>query len=255
MIVRVLPVSTLRTWTVTPGRTALDSSVIMPEMVPVVACAPASAGTISATSQTPRDAHRCARIAILPLVLPFARRRVYGFDWPVKDEVPRIAQRLPIDTRNRIIMSPVRTVGAPGMIVMIVVLAAGVAAIAYARWTRAVADADAALADGRFEQALASYAEAEARFDRSAAAKQLFASDYRRVMANQLWVLHRLERYDETIDVATRAPEDALPHFWSGVAFFEKGRAEEKPDPRLGWFNRAEEEFRRAVEATPADWD
>jgi len=141
------------------------------------------------------------------------------------------------------------------MIVMSVVLAAGVAAIAYARWTRAVADADAALADGRFEQALASYAEAEARFDRSAAAKQLFASDYRHVMANQLWVLHRLERYDETIDVATRAPEDALPHFWSGVAFFEKGRAEEKPDPRLGWFNRAEEEFRRAVEATPADWD
>jgi tetratricopeptide (TPR) repeat protein len=149
-------------------------------------------------------------------------------------------------------MSPVRTVGAA---VAIVVLAAGVAAIAYARWTRAVADGDAALADGRFEQALANYAEAEARFDRSAAAKQLFASDYRRVVANQLWVLQRLERYDETIDVAARAPEGALPHFWAGVAFFEKGRAEEKPDPRLGWFNRAEEEFRRAVEAAPADWD
>src|SRR2546426_3368749 len=102
MIVRVLPVSTLRTWTVTPGRTALDSSVIVPEMVPVVACAPASAGTISARSQTPRDAHKCTRIAILPLVLPFARRRVYGFDWPVKDEVPRIAGVSPPDTSNRI---------------------------------------------------------------------------------------------------------------------------------------------------------
>ena len=34
-----------------------------------------------------------------------------------------------------------------------------------------------------------------------------------------------------------------------------EARAEEKPDLRLGWLTRAEEEFRRAVEATPDDWD
>ena len=27
------------------------------------------------------------------------------------------------------------------------------------------------------------------------------------------------------------------------------------PDPRLGWLTRAEDEFRRALEAEPADWD
>jgi tetratricopeptide (TPR) repeat protein len=150
-------------------------------------------------------------------------------------------------------MTPVaRAAGAAAMVLM---LLAGGAALAYARWMRPVADGDAALADGRYEQALASYAEAEGRFDRWAAAREVFAGDYGHVMANQLWVLHHLQRYDETIDTAQRAPERAMAHFWSGSAFFEKARAEAQPDPRLGWLTRAEEEFRRAVEAAPADWD
>lgn len=146
---------------------------------------------------------------------------------------------------------PLRAFGAA---VLSVTLLAGVVAAAYAQWTRPVADGDAALADGRLEQALARYADAEARFDRYPAAKALFASDYGHVLANQLWVLHTLHRYDETIDKAQGAPEIARPHFWSGCALFEKARAEDKPEPRLGWLSRAEEEFRRAVEAAPADW-
>lgn len=149
-------------------------------------------------------------------------------------------------------MRPVRSLGPA---VMAVVLLGGVAAIGYARWTGPVSEGDAALADGRLKEALAHYADAETRFDRYAAAKQVFASDYSHVMANQLWILYRLARYDDTIDVAARAPEQARPHFWAGSAFFEKGRAEEKPEPRLAWFGRAEEEFRRALEAAPDDWD
>jgi tetratricopeptide (TPR) repeat protein len=138
---------------------------------------------------------------------------------------------------------------------MVVALVAGSSALAYARWTLPAADADAALADGRYEAALASYGRAEARFDRFAAAKEFFAADYGHVMAGELWLLYRLQRYDETIELAQRAPEGALPHFWSGCAFFEKARAEDKPEPRLAWLARAEEEFRRAVEADPSDWD
>ena len=139
--------------------------------------------------------------------------------------------------------------------VMVLALCAGIAAVGYARWTRAIADADQALADGQYDRALQAYASAEARFDRIAAAKQFFAADYNRVVANELWTLYRLGRYDETIDKAERSPEGALPHLWSGLAFFQKGRVEEKPEPRLGWFSRAEEELRRAVEAAPGDWD
>jgi tetratricopeptide (TPR) repeat protein len=142
-----------------------------------------------------------------------------------------------------------------GAIMMTLVLVAGCAIVTYARWMRPAADGDAALAGGRDEEALARYAEAEARFDRWAAARQLFEDDYRHVIASQLWILHRLQRYDEIVDKAQRAPESALPHFWSGCAFFEKARAEQKPDSRLAWLTRAEEEFRRAVEAAPGDWD
>jgi tetratricopeptide (TPR) repeat protein len=150
-------------------------------------------------------------------------------------------------------MTPVmRSAAAAAMVLMLV---AGAAAIGYARWMRPAADGDAAVADGRYEQALARYADAEARFDRFPAARELFASDYGHVMASQLWVLYRLQRYDDIVETAQRAPEHALPHFWAGCAFFEKARAEQQPDPRLGWLTRAEEEFRRAVEAAPADWD
>jgi len=138
---------------------------------------------------------------------------------------------------------------------MVLVLLAGAAALAYARWADPVAEADRALADGQLEHALAAYARAEARFDRVGAAKRLFAADYDRVVANQLWLLYRLGRYDDAIDKADRAADGAAPHFWSGCAFFAKARAEEKPEARLGWMSRSEEELRRAVEAAPADWD
>ena len=134
-------------------------------------------------------------------------------------------------------------------------LTAGVLGLAYARWTHAVADADAALANGDLKHALADYAAAEARFDALPAARQLFAAEYNRVVGNELWTLYQLGRFDETIDKADKAPDAASPHFWSACAFFEKGSLEPKPEARLGWFSRAEDEFRRAVEAAPGDWD
>ncbi|HKB09466.1 MAG TPA: hypothetical protein VKD69_02390 [Vicinamibacterales bacterium] len=137
----------------------------------------------------------------------------------------------------------------------VLALLAGAAAVAYARWTDPIADGDRAVADGRIDGALAAYARAEQRFDRIAPAKQLFAREYDRAIENQLWALYRLGRYDDAIEKADRAPEGANPHFWSGCAFFEKAVAEEKPEARLGWMSRAEEELRRAVEAAHDDWD
>jgi tetratricopeptide (TPR) repeat protein len=142
-----------------------------------------------------------------------------------------------------------------GAVLMGLVLLAGLAALAYTRWTRSVADADRALAEGRLEEALAGYTDAEARFDKYPAIKQLVPGDYGHVMANELWILYRLGKYDELIDRAARAPESAMPHFWAGCAFFEKGKAEQKPEARTGWLSRSEEELRRAVEGEPEDWD
>ncbi|MGE5244659.1 MAG: hypothetical protein ACM3SQ_10575 [Betaproteobacteria bacterium] len=142
-----------------------------------------------------------------------------------------------------------------GSAVIVLLLAAGAAALVYARWTGDVAAGDRALAAGQYEQALVAYRAAEGRFDRLPAARQLFADDYARVVANELWLLYRLGRYDETIDRAERAPAGASPHFWSACALYDKAVVEQKPDARLGWLTRAEDEFRRAVEASPADWN
>jgi tetratricopeptide (TPR) repeat protein len=149
-------------------------------------------------------------------------------------------------------MSPRQALGAA---LVILLLVAGAAAVACARWTRPIAVADEALAAGRWDPALAAYAQAEARLDRLPAARQLLARDYDRAVRARLWIFYHLERYDELIEAAQRAPEAAAPHFYAGLAYLAKGRAERKPDAQLGWLARAEEELRRAVEAAPADWD
>ena len=136
-----------------------------------------------------------------------------------------------------------------------VLLAAGTAALAAAAWTRPVADADAALARQDWDAARDACARAEARFDRVPALRQLFADDYARVVAAQLAIAYRRERYDDVIDKAQTAPDATFPHFWAGLAFLAKGRAATKYDAQLGLLTRAEEELRRAVEQDPGDWD
>jgi tetratricopeptide (TPR) repeat protein len=142
-----------------------------------------------------------------------------------------------------------------GSALAVVALAAGAALLGYARWTRPAARADAEIAAGRLERALAEYAEMERRFDRASVLKQAFRTEYERVVANQVWVLYRVGRLDEAIDKAERAPDRAATHFLAGCALFRKASAETKPEARLGWLTRAEEALRRAIEADPADWD
>ena len=142
-----------------------------------------------------------------------------------------------------------------GAALMVLLLLAGAAAIAYARWTRPIVEADRALGDEQWDRALAAYADAQARFDRVEAARHFLPAEYNRIVGNQLWVLYRLGRYDDVIAAAERAPDGASPHFWAGIAFLAKARSETKPDAQLGWLSRSEEELRRAVENAPGDWD
>src|SRR6185503_15840314 len=134
-------------------------------------------------------------------------------------------------------------------------LLSGATLLGYARWTGPLKEADAALADGRLEPAIAGYQLAEARFDALPAAKQIVPMEYSRAIGNHLLALYGLKRYDEVIDLAQKAPAAALPNFWAASAFFQKAVVEEAPEARLGWLSRAEEEFRKAIEASPEDWD
>jgi tetratricopeptide (TPR) repeat protein len=142
-----------------------------------------------------------------------------------------------------------------GSTLVVLLLLTGLAFIGYARWTAPLRAADAALAEGRLDQAAAGYQAAEARFDTIPAAKQIVPREHLRAVGNHLWALYRMKRYDEVIDLAQKAPPEAAPHFWSACAFFQKAIVEESPETRLAWLGRAEEEFRKAVENDPEDWD
>ena len=71
---------------------------------------------------------------------------------------------------------------------------------------------------------------------------------------NHLLALYRLKRYDDTL-ISRSAGGGRGAALWAGCALFEKASVEEQPEARLGWFGRAEDEFRKAVETTPDDWD
>ncbi|MEW5984587.1 MAG: hypothetical protein AB1806_19725 [Acidobacteriota bacterium] len=142
-----------------------------------------------------------------------------------------------------------------GSSVMVLLLLGGCAMVAYARWTVPIADGDEAALAGNAPLAFAAYAYAEKRFDAAPPLKRLFASEYERIVANQLRLLYGFESYDEIIEKAARSPEGANPHFWAGAACFQKAALEPDPSVRLAWFTRATEELRRALEAEPDDWD
>ncbi len=149
-------------------------------------------------------------------------------------------------------MSPARrVVGALSLVCLVI----GVAAVAYARWSRAIDDGDAALARGDAESALAAYGDAATRFDAHPLLRQVFARDYTRIAGARLEIQYQLQRYDAVLADAERAPAAAAPHFWAGLALFAKSRSDERPEDQNAALMRAEDELRQAVEAAPADWD
>lgn len=134
-------------------------------------------------------------------------------------------------------------------------LVAGTGLVVVSAWTRPLAEADAAARAGQYEAALDKYAATEARFDRLPVSKQVLPAAYEASIANQLWLQYQMERYDALLEKASVSPPIAPAHFWAGCALFKKAQAEEQPEARLGWLGRASEEFRKALEDTPDDWD
>lgn len=136
----------------------------------------------------------------------------------------------------------------------VVLLLAGGTLLAAAWWLRPLVEADSALERGDVARALDGYAAAERRFDRFPPSKRALAGLHRLTLANQLSLLYGLQRYDTVIDKAGTVDDPSAP-FWAGCALFAKASLEEKPEARLSWLSQAQEEFRRALELSPDDWD
>jgi hypothetical protein len=134
-------------------------------------------------------------------------------------------------------------------------LLGGALAVAYARWTRPMADADRAFRAGQNAAALAGYAAAESRFGRFALTRSLFAAEYANAVYNQLALLYHESKYDAVLEKASNAPSAAAPHLWAGLVLLRQALAERNAEARLLSLSRAEDELKQALQAAPDDWD
>jgi hypothetical protein len=137
----------------------------------------------------------------------------------------------------------------------VLALLAGIGFVAVAAWSRPLSEADAAARGGQYDVALERYAATEARFDRLPVTKQLMPDAYTASIANQLQLKYQLQQYDAVLEKASTSPAVAPTHFWAGCALFKKAEAEQESEARLGWLGRASDEFRKALEQAPDDWD
>jgi tetratricopeptide (TPR) repeat protein len=137
----------------------------------------------------------------------------------------------------------------------IVTLAAGAGLFWFSGWRAPIVEGDAAAASGDWTRALERYAAAEARFNEWPVAQRLFPTTYRASLANQLAAQYRLGSLDAVLEKAETIPASGEAHFWVGSALFEKSKAEENAEARLGLLGRATDEFKAALELRPDDWD
>jgi hypothetical protein len=139
--------------------------------------------------------------------------------------------------------------------VFVLALLAGCAAVTYARWAKPLVDADRALVAGERRAALDGYAAVERRIGRFRILQHLFAADYSRSVYNQLALLYHAGDYDAVFEKAATAPPGAAPHFWSGTVLLTRALSEKNPGARFAALSRAEDELKRALQASPDDWD
>jgi tetratricopeptide (TPR) repeat protein len=140
------------------------------------------------------------------------------------------------------------------MLALLAVIA-GVSLVWLGRWATPLVGADQALADGRLSDSLNELRTAESRLARVPALEQAAPALLADVQANQVRLLYQMARYDEAVEKAGASTASHGAHFWAGSSLFARGWAEEQPQARLEWFERAEGEFRAALALSPADWD
>ena len=136
---------------------------------------------------------------------------------------------------------------------LLLLVGAGLVGVSW--WLRPISDAEQALRDGNLQRAAERYGAARARFDKIAITRTLLPGTYNLVSGNELSLQYSLEQYDDILEKAGTSGDNNAASFWAGCALFDKALMEEKPEARVAWVSQAHQEFRRALELTPDDWD
>jgi hypothetical protein len=140
-------------------------------------------------------------------------------------------------------------------VVASVLLPVGILLLAANWWLQPTFDAERAMRNGNAAGAAEAYAIAHRRFERMPFSKSVLSGVYRVVIANELPVLYSLRRYDEIVDKASTEEDNEAAPFWAGCALFDEGLLAEKPESRAGLISQSHQEFRRALDLAPDDWD
>ncbi len=110
----------------------------------------------------------------------------------------------------------------------------------------------------QFEHALDEYQDSIRFLRTSRLMQSLFWREYSQALIGQMRVQYRLDNYDEVISLADSIVQEeiddmAAAYFWSGNAFFAKGVDRDAEEDSYSWFNRAEANYRKALELDELD--
>jgi tetratricopeptide (TPR) repeat protein len=132
---------------------------------------------------------------------------------------------------------------------------AGAALLGAAAWLAPLRAADEALQAGDYRRVIEEGAAAEARFDALPIARRLLPDGYALSQSHQMLALYRLGEHETLLEKAARSLDRAPAHFWAGCAHFTRAAGETDRPAKIAALTRASEEFRKAIDLAPGDWD
>jgi len=137
-----------------------------------------------------------------------------------------------------------------------VTLVGGLCVLAAAWWVRPIVVADRALARGDVERAVQQYGLSRGRLDQTLVTRSLFPRLADLVAGNELSLQYSLRRYERILEITAGLETASGPaSFWTGCALYDKALVQSDRDAKLSMMSDAHQAFRRALEASPGDFD
>ncbi|MEE8349895.1 MAG: hypothetical protein V3R94_10010 [Acidobacteriota bacterium] len=143
----------------------------------------------------------------------------------------------------------------PLLLALLVIISLGFLAYGYLQTSVASRQALAQDLEGenQSQEAMEAYQDLVDYLGNLSVLRSRFEEEYSSAMVAQLRLLYSMQRYDEAIELADIGIQEniddlAAAYFWSGNAFFQKGINEEAMEDAFAWFNRSQDQFRKALE-------
>jgi hypothetical protein len=140
-------------------------------------------------------------------------------------------------------------------VIMLLCLVCGAGLLILSLWLQPLAEGERAAAHGQLQRGLDRFTVATARFGRLPVMQQLLPGLHAAARTNRFRLLYRRGEYATLLEQTVDAAGSASARFWAGCALYQRAMQEPGADARRTWLDRAADEFHRALELAPGDWD